>query len=190
MKEITNDVVEKLKKILNKVFEDDQKYRRNSKELLDKYGQNSEKMKNILEEMAELDKLNLERVEVILKQYGWLSEDIVGYKESEAIFLVIQHASLDTQIKYFPIMEEAVKLGNARKCDLAMLQDRILVKQGKKQIYGTQLIYDEEAGHYKVEPLVYPEKVDERRANMDLPPMNEYLNDYGLSWNNDEAKKK
>lgn len=190
MKEISSDVVEKLKKILNQVFEDDQKYRKVSRKLLDQYGQNSKEVQEIIEKTAILDKKNLERIEIILEQYGWLSKDIIGFKESEAIFLVIQHASLDTQIKYFPIMEKAVELGNARKCDLAMLQDRILVKQGKKQIYGTQLIYNEELGQYVVEPLVYPEKVDERRETVGLPPMKEYLESYDLTWTDGEFKKK
>ena len=190
MKEISSDGVEKLKKILNQVFEDDQKYRKVSRKLLDQYGQNSKEVQEIIEKTAILDKKNLERIEIILEQYGWLSKDIIGFKESEAIFLVIQHASLDTQIKYFPIMEKAVELGNARKCDLAMLQDRILVKQGKKQIYGTQLIYNEELGQYVVEPLVYPEKVDERRETVGLPPMKEYLESYDLTWTDGEFKKK
>lgn len=190
MKPITSEVIEKLKIILNAVYDDDQKYRRVSKDMLDKYGPNSKEVQEVIEKTAELDKQNLERIEIILEEYGWLSEDIVGYKESEAIFLVIQHASLETQIKYFPIMEEAVKMGNARRCDLAMLQDRILVKQGKKQIYGTQLIYDEEKGQYIVEPLVYPEKVDERRAEAGLPSMNESLEYYGLSWENGECKRR
>ncbi len=190
MKEITSDVVEKLKKILNKVFEDDQKYRRNSKKLLDQYGPDSKEVQEVVEKTAKLDKKNLERIEIILEQYGWLSEDIIGFKESEAIFLVIQHASLEVQIKYFPIMEKAVELGNARKCDLAMLQDRILVKQGKKQIYGTQLIYNEEEKQYVVEPLVYPEKVDERRQSVGLPPMNEYLKCYDLTWENGNSQKR
>ena len=87
-------------------------------------------------------------------------------------------------------MEEAVNLGCARSSDLAMLKDRILVKQGKKQMYGTQLIYDENLGSYVVEPLVYPESVDERRAVVGLPSMSEYLKDYGLSWECNEVKKK
>lgn len=190
MKELTNDTVEKLKKILNAVYEDDQKYRKKSKEILDQYGPLSKEVQDILEKTALLDKKNLERIEVILKEYGWLGEDIVGYKESEAIFLVIQHANLETQIKYFPIMEEAVKNGNARRCDLAMLQDRMLVKQGEKQIYGTQLIYDEELGHYIVEPLADPEKVDDLRCSVGLPKMNQFLEYYGLSWENGEYKKR
>ncbi len=190
MKEITSDIVEKIKKILNKVYEDDQKYRKNSKEFLDKYGPNSNEVQEAVKEQARLDKLNLERIEVILEQYGWLSEDIVGFKESEAIFLVIQHASLETQIKYFSIMENAVKLGNARKCDLAMLEDRILVKQGKEQRYGTQLIYNENERQYSLEPLANPKTVEDRRESVGLPSMNEYLALYGLSWENGNAKTK
>lgn len=190
MKELTEDVIKKLKKILIKVYEDDQKYRKKSKETLDKYGSNSKEVEEILKDMARLDKINLERIEVILKEYGWLGENTVGFKESEAIFLVIAHASLDIQLKYYQVMEKAVKEGKARICDLASLEDRTLVKQGKKQIYGTQLIYDEKEGVYIVEPLVYPEKVDERRESVGLPPMNEYLEYYGLEWKNGTSIKK
>lgn len=190
MKPLTDDVVKKLKIILNKVYEDDQKYRKKSKTMLDKFGPSSKEVEEVLEKMRELDKKNQERVGIILDEYGWLSEKTVGYKESEAIFLVIQHASLETQIKYYPLMEKAVEMGNARRCDLAMLQDRIQVKQSKPQIYGTQLIYDDELGYYVVEPVVYPEKVDERRAQVGLPPMNEYLDYYGLTWENGRYKKK
>lgn len=190
MKQITGETIEKIKKILNKVYEDDQKYRKKSKKYLDKYGSDSLEVKNAIIDMEILDKKNLERVEVILNEYGWLGEDIIGVKENATLFLVIQHADLETQLKYYPIMEEAVELGCARKSDLAMLQDRILVKQGKKQMYGTQLIYDEELGSYVVEPLVYPERVDERRAVVGLPPMSEYLEYYGLSWENGKSIKK
>lgn len=190
MKEITEDVIKKLKKILNKVYDDDQRYRKVSKDMLDNYGSNSKEVFEAIKKQGELDKANLEVIEIILRDYGWLSESIVGYKESETIFLVIQHSNLEAQMKLFPLMEDAVKAGNARKCDLATLQDRILVKQGKKQIYGTQLIYNEEVGHYEVEPLVYPEKVDERRKSVDLPPMSEYLEYYGLAWEDGKTIKR
>ena len=87
-------------------------------------------------------------------------------------------------------MENAVKLGNARKCDLAMLEDRILVKQGKEQRYGTQLIYNENERQYSLEPLANPKTVEDRRESVGLPSMNEYLALYGLSWENGNAKTK
>lgn len=187
MKQLTVETVDKIKKILKQVYEDDQKYRKSSKKMLDKYGPASLEIKETIIEMEKLDKKNLERIEVILNEYGWLSEDIIGVKENATLFLVLQHASLDVQLKYYPIMEEAVELGCARKSDLAMLKDRILVKQGKKQMYGTQLIYNEDEHCYEVEPLVYPERVDERRMVVGLPPMSEYLEYYGLSWENGKS---
>ena len=190
MKQITTKSIETIKKILNKVYEDDQKYRKKSKKMLDKFGPNSKEVKEAILEMEELDKKNLERVEIILNDYGWLSEDIIGVKENATLFLVLQHADLETQLKYYPIMEEAVDLGCARASDLAMLQDRILVKQGKKQMYGTQLIYDETEGKYILEPLVYPERVEERRKVVGLQPMNEYLEYYGLSWEEEKSKRR
>ena len=186
----TEEVIEKIKRILKQVYEDDQKYRKNSKDLLDKYGAFSEEMQGIIKDMEALDKINQERIEVILNEYGYLGEKVIGYKENVTIFLVIQHASLDFQLKYYPVMEEAVIMGNARSCDLAMLKDRILVKQGKEQVFGTQLIYDENLKHYILEPLENAQEVDERRRGVGLAPMSEYLEMYGLLWENGSVKVK
>ena len=117
MKQINAETIEKIKKILKQVYEDDQKYRKKSKKMLDKHGRDSIEVKEAIIEMEKLDKKNRERIEIILKEYGWLGEDIIGVKENATIFLVIEHADLESQLKYYPIMEEAVELGCARASD-------------------------------------------------------------------------
>ena len=91
---------------------------------------------------------NLEIVKEILDQHGWLGKDIVGHYGNRALFLSIQHSDLETQITYLPMMREAVKNGNAEPANLALLEDRVAVRQGRKQIYGTQLEYDKEKVSY------------------------------------------
>jgi len=159
------ELAEKLKVIL----ELDQKYRNTS----------DWKM------MHKQDSLNLTEVAEILDTHGWLGPEEVGKDGSSAIFLVIQHAELPTQEKYFPMMKEAVKNKKARPQDLALLEDRILMRQGKKQIYGSQITSGPD-NIMKVHPIEDPANVDKRRADVGLPPMAKYLEVFEMKWNLEE----
>jgi hypothetical protein len=55
-----------------------------------------------------------------------------------------------------------------------LLEDRILLREGKKQIYGSQ-VRRNEAGEWEAHSLEDPERVDERRASVGLPPLAQYL---------------
>jgi len=114
-----------------------------------------------------IDSINLSKVENIISKYGWLGPDEVGENGQSALFLVIQHASLNVQLKYLPLMREAVKKGKARRSDLALLEDRVLMYQGKEQIYGSQLKYNKTGG-YEFHPIKDEVNVNKRRASMNL----------------------
>jgi len=101
-----------------------------------------------------------------LDERGWLGLKVIGNQGNSTLFLVIQHSDLETQLKYLPMMREAVKLGNTRASSLALLEDRVALRQGKRQIYGSQIGRDQETGEYYVSPLIEPEKVNERRHHI------------------------
>ncbi len=182
--ELSVEEIEKIKKILEKVYDDDQKFRSsiNSSEIVKKYGINSKEVKEILDNGAKLDAINLEIIKDIIKNYGWLGEKTVGFKANMALFLVIQHADLETQLQYLPIMEQAAREGNLRLKEYATYIDRIEIRQGRKQIYGTQVKYNEEIGCHQVLPILNPEEVDERRKEVGLNTMQEQLAFYGIDW--------
>ena len=87
-----------------------------------------------------------------------------------AIFLVIDHAELPAQKKYLPIMKDQTAIGLVSKSNLATVQARILMKENKKQLYGTQtksaseLIGDEEKTFVYMRPIENPENIDSIRA--------------------------
>lgn len=56
----------------------------------------------------------------------------------KAIWLIVDHAGLKFQKKYLPAMEEAARSGLIGADDFAVLTDRIRMKEGKPQRYGTQ----------------------------------------------------
>ena len=85
-------------------------------------------------------------------------------------------------------MREAVKLGNARASSLALLEDRVALRQGERQIYGSQIGRDPETNEYYVSPLIEPEKVNERRAEVGLGPIEEYIQNWGMTWDLEKHK--
>jgi hypothetical protein len=92
------------------------------------------------------DQENLHKIKAILDQYGRLSPEQVGMNASQALFLVIQHADLETQLTYLPMIRTAEKTGKILSSNLAILEDRINMRQGKKQVYGSQSFSDKATG--------------------------------------------
>ena len=76
-------------------------------------------------------------------------------------------------------MRQAVKEGKVLARDLAFLEDRVALRQGKKQLYGSQTWLDRSDGKLSVQPVEDPENLDKRRAAVWLEPMSVYL---GYTW--------
>ena len=171
------------------IFDEDQSIRREFLAARDQYGQDSPKVDSLTNIMIEKDSLNLIAIKHILDTRGWVGPELVGGQANQAIFLVIQHADLATQQKYLPMMREAVQFNNASRSSLALLEDRIALGEGKKQIYGSQIGFDKTTGLSYVLPLIDPLSVDERRAGMDLGPLAEYAKRFGIVWNAEEYVK-
>lgn len=176
--------------LLNTIYLEDQKYRLQTEEIKSKYGWESDKMETYLRTINLKDSINLTKVEKILDEYGWLGADIVGNQGNTTLFLVIQHSDIETQEKYLPMMREAVKNGNAAVRDLALLEDRVALRKGKTQIYGSQIGRDTETGEYYILPLIDPENVDKRRAEVGLENIQDYISNWKIVWDVNAYKKK
>jgi hypothetical protein len=185
---------EKLIAILDSIYQEDQKYRLELMEILNKSDRNESDNFEIIvlsKIIKERDSINIIKIEMILNEHGWLGADVIGEHGNNTLFLVIQHSNLETQLKYLPMMQEAVKLGNLKSNDFAILEDRIAVRQGKRQIYGSQIFKNYDTGESYVYPLIEPEKVNERRAKVGL---DESIEDYvkravGLTWDVEKHKE-
>jgi hypothetical protein len=175
--------------ILDSIYVEDQSYRKQIDGIEKKYGWESKEMKDHWKIINEKDSINLIKVKSILEKYGWLGADVVGGKGNSTLFLVIQHSDQATQEKYLPMMREAVKNGKAQGSSLALLEDRVALGQGKRQIYGSQIGRDPETQIYYVSPLEDPENVDRRRAEVGLGPLSEYVSRWQIKWNVEQYKK-
>jgi hypothetical protein len=79
-------------------------------------------------------------------------------------------------------VKEAKKKKEIEPGNVALLEDRIRMREGKKQIYGTQLMRNEKTGKYQLYPIEDEEHVDLLRASVGLPPIAEYLRSFGLEY--------
>lgn len=163
---------------LDSILIRDQKYRLQLEEAHKKFAFDSEQVQFILKVIDNNDEVNLIKVKQILDQYGWLGPDVIGKNGSEALFLVIQHSDQSTQEKYLPMMRDAVKNGKAHGSALALLEDRVAIGQGKKQIYGSQV--SGMNGKYKFSPIEDEINVNKRRAAVGLEPIEEYAKNFGI----------
>lgn len=175
--------------LLDSIYNEDQQYRHALPAIEEKYGRNSDEVKAHWKIINEKDSLNLIVVKKILDERGWLGPKIIGELGGSTLFLVIQHSDLETQQRYLPMMREAVKNKNANPSNLALLEDRVALGLGEKQIYGSQIGINNETGTHFVLPLADPDQVDKRRAEVGLMPLNDYVFMFGMTWNLEEYKK-
>jgi len=174
---------------LDSILVQDQKYRMQLNAVGTQYGWDSKQVKGLWLLINRADSTNSLRVSKILDERGWLGPDVIGTNGSSALFLVVQHASLKIQEKYLPLLQDAVKKGIEQPSRLALLTDRIAIRNGKKQIYGTQIVQSPDTFTYSISPLEDPDHVDKRRAQMGLGPLADYVSQWKIKWDVDEYKK-
>ena len=165
---------------LDSIWKSDQEIRFELIRLQQEGKTNSEEFKDLIINMKKQDSLNLIEVKSILDN-GW--PENLTIQGNQTLFLVIQHSDLETQKKYLPAIEQAVAENKTLPSNLALLKDRIALREGDKQIYGSQVFIDSKTGKKYVEPIKNPEKVDSLRADVGLPPMKVYLiQSFQMNW--------
>lgn len=180
---ITENYDNVLRKELNKIQYEDQGIRILLLNIGKIQGVDNQIVLKLRKEMKQIDSINAVRVQQIINEFGWLGKSKIGSEANQTLFLTIQHVDdLTVQEKYLPMLEQAVKDNNAEPWQFAFLTDRILMNQGKFQIYGTQVIISKNPKESYVVPLQDPYKVDTLRKQIGLEPLKEYLQDEGIEW--------
>lgn len=177
------------KELVKKLWEmnvDDQIHREYSDFYKKKYGENSSELDSIKKMQNHLDSINLIKLEAIIKEYGWPKKSMVGDGMiASTAFLIIQHTKdINVQKKYLPIIEKMVKIGEIDAGSFAFLTDRILLKEKKKQKYGTQVVTNKDTGKDEIYPIEDEANVDKRRAEYGLEPLKEYLQWFDIEYEN------
>jgi len=128
--------------------------------------------------MAAVHDEHAQALEAIIKQHGWPGKSFVGEDGAEAAWLILQNAigKPDLQRNSLPLLKAAVESGEVPAADVARLEDRISVHEGRPQRYGTHFEWD---GNNNFVPclLLDEEKVDAYRHAVGVGPMADNLSD-------------
>ncbi len=121
-----------------------------------------------------LDSINQIKLKRILTEHGFPEKEEVGKWAMEGVYLIIQHAPLELQLKYETRIHQAFEKGDLNSHNYAAMIDRLEIKKGNRQIYGTQDKMNDE-GKSVLAPLANPEKVNEKRMTIGLMPLESYM---------------
>ncbi len=140
-----------------------------------------EKKNGIWPQITILDSLNLIKIGRILDKYGYPGKSKVGARYSGTAFLVLQHSNLAAMKKYYKIIEQAANKGEFPKSYFALFVDRVRMLSGEKQLYGTQIRSENHGPNYMyaIEDEI---NVNKRRAEMGLPPLEEYAKYFKIDY--------
>jgi hypothetical protein len=123
--------------------------------------------------MAAVHDANAARLRAIIADHGWPTEPLVGIDGAKAAHRIAQHSINHPEFmrECRQLLDEASAEGQAPRWQFAFIDDRIRMYEGLPQRYGTQW-HDGPNGPepYTIENA---EHVDERRAALELPSLDE-----------------
>ena len=130
---------------------------------------------SVSEEVERIDDENLVIVEDVLQQGlpAGLSADSYN-----TIWIVIDHASIEKQEEYLPIVEQMSAEGLIPIDKHAILFDRVAMRQKRPQRYGSQVLQFGQADAVKsyVWPVENPMVLDSLRSSVGMCPIADYVN--------------
>ena len=126
-------------------------------------------------EMLPVDRDNTAFLKEIVHELGWIDAKRFGSEAADAAFLLVQHTEdLRLMQTARPFIEADVRAGRLDGQAFALLHDRLQLRLGHLQRYGSQ-IGTAASGDLVLMPLEDPDAVDTRRAEMGMGPLSDYL---------------
>jgi len=162
-----------LTKLLEKIYYEDQNPRILSLSLEKEFGITSDTVQKLYKQTMYIDSINTTIVTRIIDKYGWLSASQTSVLANKTLFLVIQHADINTELKYIDTLKNAALTGRAKPSEYALLVDRTNLHLRKFQEYGSQLSTNK-SGINVFYPIKDEPNVNKRRQNFGLKPLEEY----------------
>jgi hypothetical protein len=145
--------------------------------LRDSFGYTSPKAQAVIKEMTLLDSTYLLRFLELEKKYGFPTHSLVGERAANAAFGVLQHGDMKILAGYLKKLTKLAEKNEASWYNVALMTDRVLCSQNKKQLYGTQRDFKVVEGKKKqvVKPIADFKNIDQRRKKVGLDSFHIYL---------------
>lgn len=159
---------------LNKKLRDELlKLRYQNQQRLDDDIRGNLKPDELLKRMKASRAKNTAQVCLILRQYGWPTQSLVGKDGVEAAFFLVNGSAAQLRTDLFQVIIAATKLREVSRPDFAGYVDRLRIDAGLKQLFGTQATIID--GFLVLFPVEAEEHLDSRRKQYDLVPMVLYV---------------
>ena len=141
----------------------------------------------VAEEWRRVDTGNTRWLADLVATRGWPGHTLAGTDGAEAAWLLAQHADRDPELQrtFLEALRGAVADGEASPWNLAYLEDRVRVHDGRPQLYGTQFTVTD--GELRPSPIEDPQRLDERRAEAGLDPFAAYEAHMRAGWQEEEG---
>jgi len=165
-----------LSKLLDSLKFEDQKWRNLSSKVY-KNEIDTISIEVAMKRVSETDSLNYLVIKPLFDKFGYLGNDKVGVQSSHNFWLLVQHADIHPDFQEIVLIKMKIEVdkGYAPLKDYAYLYDRVKVNSGQLQLYGTQMTLDSLIMSYKPKPIFDPDKLNERRKQVGLSPIEDYI---------------
>jgi hypothetical protein len=124
------------------------------------------------DQLALVERSNGARLKALLADCGWPRRGVHGEQAGKDAWRLVRQAGEDLALQKAVAqhLEQAVLRGEAPGRELAQLDDRIAVAEGRPQRYGTRM-RQVDACHWVPYPMDDRARVAERRAQVGLPTL-------------------
>lgn len=114
------------------------------------------------------DQVHNAKIKNLIRDNGYPSKVLLGKQGMHYFWLLIQHQDVDRKLQ-----RQCLEHCEFSPSDKALLTDRILIGEGKKQIYGTQYHVNKK-GVYICYPIANPKQVRQLRKAAGLGDFEKY----------------
>ncbi|MFA6152470.1 MAG: DUF6624 domain-containing protein [Chitinophagaceae bacterium] len=160
----------------------DQAYYRDINLAEKRMGRNSSIVFSLWDLKSRINDETQKELEILINKKGWPKISNVRNQAASAAFLIIQHADLDKQKKYLPVIKKYCEEGEAEWQSYALMYDRVQVSQNKPQKYGSQVHFNPLTNKEELYPLEDDTKVNEYRKAAGMGSLEDYLMNWNIKW--------
>ncbi len=141
--------------------------------------QQAGKVDSLLHYAEQMVRIDAENQAYVAQLIGGGMPEELSNEAYEAIFLVVDHADIDFQKRYFKPLRAAAREGKLLQSSINTLRDRMLMRRNRRQLYGTQTwshttIIEGESVPVQINyvwPIRGARSVDARRAKANMGTM-------------------